>query len=90
MFKHFDNDYFIKSISLMKTLTEKDLNESSANIITNIINRGPLRNLLVFCEDNTGIVGVEISPMPIGQLMYYRECLDVEIRNRFDMQRTKV
>lgn len=70
--------------------TEKDLNQASANIITNLINRGPLRNLLVICEDNTGVVGVEISPMPLGQLMYYRECLDVEIRRQFDANRTKI
>lgn len=70
--------------------SEKDMSTWCKDILGRLIDRGPLRNILVFCEDARGAIGVEISPMPIGQLMYYRECLDVEIRKQFDAQRTKV
>ena len=74
----------------MSNPTIKELNEQCSEILIKVIDRGPLRCILIFCEGEGGTIGVEISAMPIGQLMYFRECLDVEIRKQFDAQRTKV
>ena len=74
----------------MSNPTIKELNVQCREILSRVIDRGPLRCILLFCECEDRTIGVEISAMPIGQLMYFRECLDVEIRKQFDTQSTKV